>query len=304
VRTDLVTLHDIREAAHRIRGRVLRTPLLTTVDCDLLIKPESLQPTGAFKLRGATNAVLQLRHARGVVTHSSGNHAQALAYAARAARMPATVVMPDNAVPAKIEATRALNATVHLVPVMEREATARELARQHGLALVPPYDHPHVIAGQGTVGLEVVADLEAPDVVLVPVGGGGLAAGVGVAVKEQRPSAAVIGVEPELAADARESLRRGERVAWDPALTARTKADGVRHSFVGELTWPHLHRYLDGIVTVNEDEIDAAMTFLARSYRLVAEPSGALTTAAYVWHRSDLPAGKTVAVLSGGNRGA
>jgi threonine dehydratase len=301
VTTDLVTLHDIRAAAHRIRGRVLRTPLLSTVDCDLLIKPESLQPTGAFKLRGATNAVLQLRHARGVVTHSSGNHAQALAYAARAANIPATVVMPDNAVPAKIDATKALKATVHLVPVTEREAMARDLARQHGLALVPPYDHPHVIAGQGTVGLEIVEDLDEPSVVLVPIGGGGLAAGVGVAVKEQLPTAAVIGVEPQLAADAQESLRRRERVAWDPAQTARTQADGVRHATVGELTWPHLRRYLDGIVTVSEEEIAGAKTFVATRYRLVAEPSGALTTAAYLWHRDDLPAGRTVAVVSGGN---
>jgi threonine dehydratase len=297
----LLTLDDIRGAAHLIEGGVLRTPLLSTVDCPLWIKPESLQPTGAFKLRGATNAVRKLDHAAGVVTHSSGNHAQALAYAARAAGMPATVVMPVNAVPAKIEATRALGATVHLVPVAQREPAARALAQEHGLAMIPPYDHPDVIAGQGTVGLEIVEDLSEVDVVLVPVGGGGLAAGAAVAVKSLRPQAAVIGVEPELAADTQESLRRGERVSWDPARTARTAADGVRHAVVGELTWPHLRHYLDSIVTVSEDEITAAVEFLAARYRLVAEPSGALSTAAYLFRRDALPAGLTVAVVSGGN---
>jgi threonine dehydratase len=267
----------------------------------LWIKPESLQPTGAFKLRGATNAVLQLGRTAGVVTHSSGNHAQALAYAARAAGLPATVVMPENAVQAKIDATRALGAHVRLVPVAQREAAAQALADERNLTMIAPYDHPHVIAGQGTVGLEIVEDRPAVDVVLVPVGGGGLAAGVAVAVKALRPQAAVIGVEPELAADAQESLRRGERVRWDPASTARTAADGVRHAVVGELTWPHLQRYLDAIVTVSEQEISAAVEFLAARYRLVAEPSGALSTAAYLFRGADLPPGETVAVVSGGN---
>ena len=301
-RAVLVTLDDVKAAADRIRGRVLRTPLLSTVDCPLWIKPECLQPTGAFKLRGATNAVLQLdATVRGVVTHSSGNHAQALAYAARAAGLPATVVMPDDAVPAKVEATRAIGATVHLVPRAERASAAEELARRHGLTMIPPYDHPHVIAGQGTVGLEIAADAPDVDVVLVPIGGGGLAAGVATALKALRPPAAVIGVEPELAADAADSLRRGTRTAWDPALTARTSADGVRHAVLGELTWAHLRRHLDAVVTVTEDEIAAAVRFLAARYRVVAEPSGALSTAAYLWHGEQLPAGRTVAVLSGGN---
>ncbi|HEY3261526.1 MAG TPA: threonine/serine dehydratase [Pseudonocardiaceae bacterium] len=298
----LVTLDDVRAAADRIRGRVLRTPLLSTVDCPLWIKPESLQPTGAFKLRGATNAVLRLDGAaRGVVTHSSGNHAQALAYAARAAGLPVTVVMPDDAVPAKIEATRFLGATVQLVPPVERASAAEDLARRLGLTMVPPYDHPHVIAGQGTVGLEIADDAPDVDLVLVPVGGGGLAAGVAVAIKALCPRAAVIGVEPELAADAAESLRRGTRTAWDPARTAQTSADGVRHAVLGELTWAHLSRRLDAIVTVTEEEIAAAVRFLAARYRVVAEPSGALSTAAYLWHADQLPAGRTVAVLSGGN---
>lgn len=298
----LITRDDVEAAAARIDGRVLRTPLLSTVDCPLWIKPESLQPTGAFKLRGATNAVLLLDGAtRGVVTHSSGNHAQALAYAARSAGLPVTVVMPDNAVPAKIEATRALGATVHLVPVTERFATTERLAAENGLVIVPPYEDLHVIAGQGTVGLEIVHD--APDVsaILVPVGGGGLAAGVATVVKAVRPQVAVIGVEPAVAADAADSLRTGERTAWDPAHTVRTAADGVRHAVLGQLTWAHIRRHLDAIVTVTEDEIAAAVRFLAAHYRLIAEPSGALSTAAYLWHGAELPRGRTVAVLSGGN---
>jgi threonine dehydratase len=299
-----ITLDDVRGAARRIHGRVVRTPLLRTVGCPLWIKPESLQPTGAFKLRGATNAVLRLAGStRGVVTHSSGNHGQALAYASREAGLPATVVMPVGAVPAKVEATRALGAAVHFVPYEQRALATEALAAEHGLTIVPPYDHPHVIAGQGTVGLEIVEDLPDVDVVLVPIGGGGLAAGVATAVKALRPAATVIGVEPELAADAAESLRRGERVAWDPATTAQTAADGVRHATVGELTWEHLRLHLDAVVTVTEEEIVLATEFLAARYRLVAEPSGALSTAAAVWHGDELPAGRTVAVLSGGNAG-
>lgn len=300
----LVTLDDIRAAADRIGGRVVRTPLLSTVESPLLVKPECLQPTGAFKLRGATNAVLQLDRATvGVVTHSSGNHAQAVAYAARAVGLPATVVMPDDAVPAKIEATRAIGARVHLVPPTERAQAAEELAERHGLMMIPPYDHPHVIAGQGTVGLEIVVDAPDVDVVLVPIGGGGLASGVAAAIKALRPRAAVIGVEPELAADAAESLHKGVRTSWDPARTARTSADGVRHAVLGELTWAHISCLLDAIVTVPEDEIADAVRLIGARYRVIAEPSGALSTAAYLWHRDQLPGGRAVAVVSGGNAG-
>lgn len=297
----LIGLGEIEAAARRIRGRVVRTPLLSTVDCPLWVKPESLQPTGAFKLRGATNAVLRLGNTAGVVTHSSGNHGQALAYAARSAGLDATIVMPDDAVLAKIEATRAIGATVHLVPYVRRHATAQRLAAEHGLTMVPPYDDENVIAGQGTVGLEIVEDLPAVDVVLVPIGGGGLAAGVSTAVMALRPSAVVIGVEPELAADAADSLRRGERVAWDPARTARTAADGVRHPVVGELTWQYLRQRVHSIVTVSEAEIREAEQFLTARFRLVVEPSGALSTAAFLFRGNELPQGNTVAVVSGGN---
>jgi threonine dehydratase len=301
---ELVSVDDVRHAAKSITGVALRTPLLPCRwDEHLFVKPESLQPIGAFKVRGAQHAVASLpadRRATGVVTHSSGNHGQALAYAARAFGVPCVVVMPDVAAPVKVAATRALGAEVVLVPPAERfDATAR-LAAERGLSVVPPFDHRDVIAGQGTIGLEIVEDMPDVDVVLVPVGGGGLAAGVAVAVKALRPAARVIGVEPELAADARESLIAGSVVAWPVEQTYRTAADGLR-THLSELTLAHLSAYLDEIVTVSEEEILATVGLLAREARLVVEPSGAVATAARVHRRGDLPPGRTVAVITGGN---
>jgi threonine dehydratase len=307
--SDLVSLAEIEDAAERLRGIAVRTPLVrhSPADPALLIKPESLQPIGAFKLRGAYHAIAGLPdddRARGVITHSSGNHAQAVAYAARALNAPAVVVMPRTAPMVKVDACRALGAEIVFVePTMEaRESTAERLAAAHAYAMIPPYDDARVIAGQGTVGLEIVADAPEVDVVLVPVGGGGLIAGVAVAVKTLRPEATVIGVEPELAADARESLRLGRPVEWAAEQTARTCADALRVQRVGDLPFAHLSECVDGIVTVTEEEIRAAMRHLALTARLVAEPAGAVTTAAYLFHRTGLPAGRTyVAVLSGGN---
>lgn len=308
---DLVMLREIRNAARHIEGVALRTPLVRFNRTDdqepLLLKPESLQPIGAFKLRGAYAALSELpagHRARGVVTHSSGNHAQAVAYAARVLGVRAVIVAPEYAPASKLEATRALGAELVLVDgARDQVATrAEKLAAEEGYVLVPPYDDAHVIAGQGTVGLEILEDAPDVDVVLVPVSGGGLISGVAAAVKEQRPQAKVVGVEPELAADAQESLRTGARVAWSGEQTRRTSADGLRVAQIGELTFPHLQRYVDDIVTVSEDEIEEAMRLLARHARLVAEPSGAVSTAAYLFHRGELPGGrKHVAVLSGGN---
>jgi threonine dehydratase len=219
-----------------------------------------------------------------VITHSSGNHAQALAYAARAFQVPCVVVMPDTAPPVKIAATRQLGAEVVLVAPELRAERCAELAGERGLSVIPPYDHPDVIAGQGTVGLEIVEDMSTVDVVLVPVGGGGL----------------VIGVEPELAADARDSLRAGRLVSWPIEQRYRTVADGVRVE-LSELTFAHLSRRLDGIVTVSEEEILGTVGALARSARLVVEPSGAVSVAAFLHRRGELPPGRTVAVISGGN---
>ncbi len=301
---DLVSIDDVRSAARNIVGAAVRTPLLPCLWAeDLWLKPENLQPIGAFKVRGARNAIAALPAAArraGVVTHSSGNHGQAVAYAARAFGIPAVIVMPDVAAPTKIAATRALGGDVVLVPRTERLAAAERIAAERGLAMIPPYDHPDIIAGQGTVGLEIVEDLPDVDVVLVPVGGGGLASGVAVAVKALRPEAKVIGVEPELAADARDSFYSGQLMVWPTERTYRTDADGLRTN-LSELTLAHLTALVDDIVTVSEEQIHDAMRAIARSARLIAEPSGAVATAAYLYRRDALPGGRTVAVISGGN---
>ncbi|KKK06977.1 threonine/serine dehydratase [Micromonospora sp. HK10] len=301
---ELVSIADVRAAAADIAGTVVRTPLLPALwDDGLWLKPESLQPVGSFKLRGAAHAVARLdpaTRARGVVTHSSGNHGQALAYAARRAGVPCTVVVPEGAPRVKVARIRALGADVRLVPPAHRVDEAERIAAGSGAALVPPFDHPRIIAGQGTIGLEIVADLPDVAVVLVPVGGGGLSSGVATAIKALRPAAAVVGVEPLLAADARDSLSTGELVVWEVEQTYRTCADGLRTN-LSELTLAHLRERLDGIVTVTEDEIRAATGRLVRDARLVAEPSGAVALAARLFHRDELPPGPTVAVVTGGN---
>ncbi|MEC3992611.1 threonine/serine dehydratase [Actinacidiphila sp. DG2A-62] len=303
---ELVTIADIEAAAKRVEGVAVRTPLLfQTWDPrgSLWLKPENLQPIGAFKLRGAFNAVASLddaARARGVVTYSSGNHAQAVAYAARHFGVPAVIVVPDIAPRVKVEATRAYGAEVVQVPIDEHEAKAHELAAARGLTLVPPFDHPAIIAGQGTAGLEIAEDLPDVEVVLVPVSGGGLASGVGAAIRARCPRARVIGVEPELAADATEGLRLGHRVDWPTADRARTIADGLRAQ-PSDLTFAHLREVVDAMVTVTEDEIRDAIRVLALRARLVAEPSGAVTTAAYLSRAAELPPGRTVALVSGGN---
>jgi threonine dehydratase len=300
----LVDLEAVQKAAERIKGLVVRTPLLPCPWADdLWLKPESLQPIGAFKLRGATNALHQLDVAQrdaGVITHSSGNHAQALAYAGRALGVPVTVVMPDVSAPIKIDATRGYGAEVVLVPQAERESTAEAIRDQRGLTMIPPYDHPHIIAGQGTVGLEILEDLDSVDVVVVPVGGGGLASGVAAAIKGLAPSVAVIGVEPADAADAAESLAAGEVRKWPVERPLRTVADGLRTP-LSELTLAHLSKHLDGILAVTDEELLDTVRVLARQARLVVEPSGAAATAAVLNHRSELPAGRVVSVVSGGN---
>jgi threonine dehydratase len=304
---NLISMEDIRSASSAIADIAVRTPLLACPwaggDAALWLKPENFQVTGSFKIRGAYTAISRLpadRRRIGVITYSSGNHAQAVAYAARAFGVPCTVVMPDDARAVKVAATRALGAEIVRVPAAERRRRAEELSAAHGQAMIPPYDHPDVIAGQGTVGLEIVQDQPMVDVVLVPVGGGGLAAGVASAVKALRPSAAVFGIEPELAADAAESLRTGSLATWPMTLTGRTAADGLRTN-LSELTLAHLANRLDGIVTVSENEIDAAMGELTRMAHIIAEPSGAVSMAGYLFHRDEFPPGTTVAIISGGN---
>lgn len=313
---DLVSVNEIRVAAVRLRGVALRTPLVPlgvgpagphAVGPRLLVKAESLQPTGAFKLRGAYNAISALpaeRRDRGVVAHSSGNHARAVAYAAALLGVPATVVVPTNAPRVKVAAARSLGAQIVTCEpsLAARAAVVDELVAKHGYAPIPPFEHRDVIAGQGTVGLEIAEDCPDVDLVVCPVGGGGLISGVAAALAATNPTARVVGVEPELAADARDSLRRGHRVAWPAADTQRTIADSLRADQVGELPMRHLLGQVRDIVTVTEDEILAAMRVLATEARLVAEPGGAVAVAACLFRASELPAAtRHVAILSGGN---
>jgi threo-3-hydroxy-L-aspartate ammonia-lyase len=301
----LVTIDDIRAAAGRVRGAVVRTPLLAAgwadPDRPLWIKPENLQPIGAFKVRGAFNALSVLDgsvRARGVVAYSSGNHAQAVAHAAAAFGVPAHIVMPEETPNIKVAATRSYGAHVVLCGAGRREAVAAELVRDTGAVLVPPFDHPDIIAGQGTIGLEIAEDLPDVDNVLIPISGGGLASGIGTAIRALCPNAGIFGVEPELAADAADGLRQGHRVDWTVEDRNRTIADGLR-SQPSELTFAHLQKVLDDVITVSDDEIRAAVRELAYKSHLVAEPSGAAALAAY--RRRISPPGRTVIILSGGN---
>ncbi len=310
-KTALVGLDDIRAARERLRGVAARTPLIACPrqheDRQLYFKPESLQPIGSFKLRGAYNKIATLPDAeqrRGVITYSSGNHAQGVAYAARALGVRAVVVMPGNAPPIKVESTRALGAEVVFVgpASSERKARAEELAAEHGYVIVPPYNDERIIAGQGTIGLEILEDLPEAETVLSPVGGGGLISGVAAALKLSRPQVRVIGVEPELAADAQVSLRAGRVVEFPAEQVSRTVADGLRTQSVGEMNFEHIRRYVDDIVTVSEREILDAMRLLALNAKLIAEPSGAVTFAAFLFHADQLPrTQRNVAVISGGN---
>jgi threonine dehydratase len=299
----LVSLESIQDAAERIRGYALRTPLMVSPWEGLSLKPESLQPVGSFKIRGAATAITRLApevRRRGLVAMSSGNHAQAVAYVARALGIPAHIFIPDNAPARKIEATRALGATVEVVPLAEAYSRPEEFAGETGRALIPPFESLDVIAGQGTIGLEIAADDAGISTILVPVSGGGLISGIAAAAAALVPNARVIGVEPELAADAADSLHTGARRVWGAEVTARTIADGLRAG-LGELAWPHVKAYVHDIVTVTEEEIEDATRRLALEARLLAEPSGAVTTAAYLHRRRELPAGRAVAVVSGGN---
>jgi threonine dehydratase len=307
----MIRLRDIERAQSRLRGVALHTPLLPCPggeeDRALYFKPESLQPTGAFKLRGAYNKISSLskeERGRGVVAHSSGNHARAVAYAARALATRAVIVMPRGAPKVKLDATAALGAEVVLVgpDSAERSRRAEELAAEHGYVPVPPYDDEVLMAGQGTVGAEIIEDLPNVDCVLVPVSGGGLIGGVSAAIKLARPDVRVVGVEPELAADARESFKSGTLVEFPAEQVARTIADGLRVQRLGGAPFEHVRAFVDDIVTVTEEEIREAMRRLALRVRLVAEPSGAVTFAAYLFHREELPdSRRTVAVISGGN---
>jgi threonine dehydratase len=299
-------LQDVTVRTHLVQSRIPQQ--LDPKDSrELYIKPENLQPVGSFKLRGAYNKIASLSpedRRRGVIAYSSGNHAQGVAYAARALGVRAIIVMPRTAPAIKRESTAAMGAELVLVGPgsEERRTRAEELAAEHGYVIVPPYNDESIIAGQGTIGLEILEDLPEVETILAPVGGGGLVSGIAVAVKQAGSHCKVIGVEPELAADALASMRAGQVVSWTAEQTTTTIADGLRTQSVGEISFAHMRKYVDGIVPVSEEEIRQAMRLLAANPRLVAEPSGAVTVAAFLFHRKELPQTRiNVAVISGGN---
>jgi threonine dehydratase len=312
----LVNIAEIRAAAARIAGIAIQTPLIRAQfpglsghgqPQEIYLKAESLQPIGAFKIRGAANKILQLtpeQIARGVITYSSGNHAQGVAYAAREVGAKAVIVMPSNAPAIKRAATLAMGAEIVDVGVAssERLAKSDELVREHGYIVIPPYDDDQIIAGQATCGLEIIESLPGVDLVLTPVSGGGLLSGVAAAIKQLSPRTLVYGVEPELAGDTAESFRTGEIVTWPAELTSRTIADGLRTQSVGQRNFAHIQAFVDGIVTVTEAEIRAAMRAIVAATRLVPEPSGAVAAAALLFHPDQLPDYRiAAAVVSGGN---
>ncbi|MFY9559258.1 MAG: threonine/serine dehydratase [Terriglobales bacterium] len=307
----MVSLHDIRAAQTRLHGIAVRTPLLEWTSVSdprkLFLKLENLQPMGAFKLRGAYNKIVSLSDAerrRGVISYSSGNHAQGVAYAARALGVKAIIVMPGNAPPNKLQSTAALGADIVKVGPgsEERRIRAEELAAEYGYAIVPPYNDEKIIAGQGTAGLEILEQLPEVETVLVPVGGGGLISGISAALKLSKPSVKIIGVEPELAADAQASLRAGHIVSLPAEQVMRTLADGLRTESIGAINFEHIRAYVDDIVSVKEDEIQQAMRALSSQPETVAEPSGATAVAGFLFHADELPQTRiNVAVISGGN---
>ncbi|MFJ7968236.1 threonine/serine dehydratase [Streptomyces sp. NPDC096324] len=310
----VLTFNDIYAARQRLEPVIARTPLLAApwASCghrSLLLKPENLQVTGSFKIRGVCNFLLRLpdaQRARGVVVGSSGNHGRALAHAARQEGVKATVVLPSTTPEATIDSVTGQGAEVRLAPARDCALLAERLAEEHGHVLVPPFDDLDIIAGQATIGLEIAEEAVALGLdvatVLVPVGTGGLISGVAAALKLTRPGIKVVGVEPELAADAQESLHRGRRVSWPAERVGRTMADRLSTTTVGQLAFEHLRAFVDDIVTVTEDEIASSVTLLARHADMSVEPSAAVTAAAHLYHEHDLPAaGRQVAVISGRN---
>jgi len=305
----LVGKSEIQKAATSLRGVAVRTPLLPApwlseaVGAEVRLKCENLQHAGAFKIRGAYNMIANLsdaERARGVITYSSGNHGQGVALAARMFGTRAVVVMPTTAPQIKVDGAKSLGAEVVFegTTSTERYNRAAALAQQHGYVIIPPFDHPHIIAGQGTVGLEILEDWPDVAAVLVPIGGGGLASGIAAAIKQSTSSCRVIGVEPENADAMYQSVQAREPVT----ITARpTIADGLMPVRPGDLTYEHVAEFMDEIVRVSEDAIREATRSLARFSKLVVEFSGAATVAALQSKRFD-PAGRPVAaVLSGGN---
>jgi threonine dehydratase len=307
---------DIEAAARRLQGVAHRTPTFTSRTADqrtgarLYFKCENLQRMGAFKFRGAYNALAQFSPAqrqKGAIAFSSGNHAQAIALAARILGMPAAIVMPQDAPSMKIEATRGYGAEVIVYDryTQDREALCRQLAAERGMTLIPPYDHPHVMAGQGTAARELIEQARALDaahgaldVLVVCVGGGGLLSGCAVAAKHLLPECKVIGVEPEAGNDVQQSLRKGEIVHID---VPQTIADGAQTQHAGRLTFPVIQALVDDIVTVTDAQLVRTMRFFAERMKLVVEPTGCLAAAAVLEGALDVRGARVGVIVSGGN---
>jgi threonine dehydratase len=304
-----VTFADIQRAADRIKPIAKRTPVMTSRSFDAasgvasFFKCENLQTGGAFKIRGASNFVFSIPQDKlpnGVVAFSSGNHAQAVAIAAQYVGIPATIVMPNDAPKAKLEATRARGAQIVTIDRIkdDRDAIGRRIADETGASLIPPYDHPWTMAGAGTTALELLADVSDLDALVVPVGGGGLISGCAIAAKHLKPSIRVFGAEPEMANDTFLSMAAGKRVRIGPPQTI---ADGLMSMTPGELTFPIVQKHVEQILTVSEDEIREAVKFLLLRLKILVEPSGAVSAAAVLFKKLPAGIGKVGIVLSGGN---
>ena len=305
----MVTFDDVARAAERLDGVAHRTPVMTSrtlderLDAQLFLKCENLQRVGAFKFRGAYNAISRLtpeERARGVLTYSSGNHAQATALASRLLGVSARIVMPTNAPAAKLEATRGYGATI--VPYdpaeAKREEVAEELRKDGDPVLIPPYDHEDVIAGQGTAGKELLEDVEDLDLLLVCCGGGGLLSGCALAARALRPGCRVVGVEPEAGDDATRSFKTG---VLHTVHNPQTIADGARTPYLGTLTFPLVRENVDDMVTVSDDDLVRAMRFVWERMKLVVEPTGVLALAAAMHGQIDVAGHRGGSILSGGN---
>ncbi|MBS0291607.1 MAG: threo-3-hydroxy-L-aspartate ammonia-lyase [Proteobacteria bacterium] len=305
----LPTYDDVPQAAHRLKGMAHRTPVLRSSTADALLgaelffKCENLQRMGAFKFRGAFNTLAQFTEAQrrgGVLAFSSGNHAQAIALSARLLEMPAVIVMPQDAPAAKIAATRGYGAEVVTYDrfTEDREAISRRLADERGMTLVPPFDHPHVIAGQGTTALELIEEVPRLDYLFTPLGGGGLLSGCLLAACHLAPQCRVIGVEPEAGNDGQQSLRAGRIVR---IATPRTIADGAQSQSLGDITFPIIQAHAAGIATATDAQLTEALRFFAERMKIVVEPTGALAFAGARHGGIDLAGKRVGIVISGGN---
>ena len=304
-----VVYGDVLSAAKQLEGKAHRTPVVESTSLDaaaqahVYMKPENFQRTGAFKFRGAYNALSRLgveERKQGVLTYSSGNHAQAIALSGQLLGIQTTIVMPEDAPAVKVEATKAYGASVVLYDKTKasREELAQEIALEKGMTIIPPYDHPHVVAGQGTVALEFLQDIQDLDYLFIPCGGGGLLSGCAIVAKTLNPTCKVIGVEPAAADDATRSFYSG---TLQTVHNPDTVADGARTPYLGKITFPLVRSHVDEMITVEDSEIVQAMYLLWNRTKMIIEPTGAMSTAGALGGKIDIKGSRTGIVISGGN---